>query len=198
MTARLRLAPLAATVALVPSMSTAVDADPKDFVAALGQKTLLILNQKQLAPGDRERSLRVLFQGSFDIQQLSRFVLGRFWRTASEPQREEFTKLFESYIVETYSTRLGTFGGEDFKVTGARAEGEATLVASQILRPNNAPAVKIDWHVAKVGGEAKIGDVQVEGISLALTQRQEFAAVIQRNGGQLEGLLRLLRDRTKG
>ncbi len=69
-------------------------------------------------------------------------------------------------------------------------------MTSEIIRPNGAPPAKVDWRVTRADGAYKITDVVVEGVSMAVTQRSEFASVIQRNGGKVEGLLAMLRQKT--
>lgn len=171
--------------------------NPAGFITILGEETLQVLNQKSLAPQQREQKFREIFNQAFDLRRISTFVLGPYWRRATETQRQQFLKLFEDYIVQAYSARFGEYSGETFKITGERPEGaDATLVTSQILRPGNAPPVHVDWRVAKTDKGFKITDVVVENVSMAITQRQEFASVIQRNGGQLQALLDLLRQKT--
>lgn len=185
-------------VLVLAAAPAAAATDPAGFVTALGQKTLDIINKQPPKP-ERDQRFRAILHEGFDMQALSRFVLGPHWRSATEAQRQEFMKLFEDWIVSAYGERFSQYSGEQFKVVGQRPEGDAvTLVNSQIVRPNGGPPIKVDWRVAKVGNEYKISDVVVEGISLMVTQRQEFASVIQRNGGQLEALLKILREKTKG
>lgn len=87
--------------------------------------------------------------------------------------------------------------GEQFRVTGERPDGEVTLVQSEVFKPGSQPA-KVDWRVNTAGAQPKIVDVIVEGVSMAVTQRSEFAAVIQRNGGNVDGLISALRQKTGG
>ncbi len=156
------------------------------------------MQQKQLTGRERQTQFRALLREGFDTEAMSRFVLGPYWRTATDPQRQEFLKLFEDYIVTAYSARFSQYSGEQFKTTGSRSEGpDGWLVSSQILRANGGPPTKVDWRVGKMGPDYKISDVVVEGISLTITQRQEFASVIQRNGGQLESLLKVLREKAR-
>jgi phospholipid transport system substrate-binding protein len=171
--------------------------DPAGFVANLGQKTLDIINKKP-PRAERDQRFRAILREGFDMQALSRFVLGPHWRSATDAQKQEFMKLFEDWIVSAYGERFSQYSGEQFKVMGQRPESDAvTLVNSQIVRPNGGPPIRVDWRVAKAGTDYKISDVVVEGISLMVTQRQEFASVIQRNGGQLEALLKILREKTQ-
>ena len=123
------------------------------------------------------------------MPRISRFVLGRYWTTAADQDKQTFQKLFEDYVVRAYAARFSEYSGEEVKVLGARAESETvTLVTSQFLRPNGAPPAKIDWRVRKQDNDFKIVDIDVEGVSMAVTQREEFGSVIQRDGGTVAGL----------
>jgi phospholipid transport system substrate-binding protein len=123
-------------------------------------------------------------------------VLGRFWRQATDQQKAEFRKLFEDYVVKSYANRLSQYSGETLSIKETRPseEGEV-LVTSQIDRPNG-PPVRIDWRCRAEGENYKIIDVVVEGISMAITQRQEFASVIQNSGGNVQALIDQLRAKT--
>jgi phospholipid transport system substrate-binding protein len=107
-------------------------------------------------------------------------------------------RLFEEYIALAYSTRLAEYAGESFKVTGSRPDADGAIVQSQILRPAGQTPIKVDWRLVGRNGAYKISDVSVDGISMAVTQRSEFASVIQHNGGQVEGLIAMLRQKTQG
>jgi phospholipid transport system substrate-binding protein len=171
--------------------------DPTGFIADLGARAINVLTSTS-SETERERQFRGLFEQGFDVNEIARFVLGPYWRTATDAQRAEFIKLFENYVVHAYTVRFNAYAGQQLKVLGARPEGDnAWVVQSQIALPNsNQPPVRVDWRVTKHGDTYKIADVTVEGVSMALTQRQEFASVIQRNGGQLEALLKVLREKT--
>jgi len=183
-----------ATIAASEQLRAADDA--AGFISDLGQRTVQILAAK--APeNEREAKCRAIFEEGFDIPTISRFVLGGYWRTASEAQRQDFTALFETYVIRAYAVRFNDYGGEQLKVTAARTEDEDnSMVQSVIARPSGAPPIKVDWRVNKTAKGFKITDVVVEGVSMAVTQRQEFASVIQRNGGQIDALLKLLREKT--
>jgi phospholipid transport system substrate-binding protein len=186
---------LAAVAIAAPGPARAAD-DAAGFISDLGQRTVQILAAKS-SEGEREARFRTIFEEGFDIPAISRFVLGGYWRTASEAQRQDFITLFEAYVIRAYAVRFNDYGGEQLKVTAARAEdGESSMVQSMIARPSGAPPIKVDWRVNKTEKGFKITDVIVEGISMAVTQRQEFASVIQRNGGQIDALLKLLREKS--
>ncbi len=163
--------------------------DASGFISNLVNEGLQTLGDEKMTPSDREKQFRTLLADDFDMQRIARFVLGRYWNEASEQDRRNFEKLFQDYVVHSYSARFSAYSGQQVKVMGARPESETTtIVMSQILQPNGAPPAKVDWRVRKGENGFKIVDVDVEGVSMLITQREEFGTVIQRNGGTVAGL----------
>jgi phospholipid transport system substrate-binding protein len=175
----------------VPRQASAQDA--RAFVGTLGREAIEVLGP-HIPPAQRLARFRELFRNDFDIPGIGRFVLGRYWRFATPQEQQEFLGLFQEYIVRAYSTRLSAYGGEPFRVTGSRANGEETIVASQIIRSDGSRIV-VDWYLLNGGGRFKITDVYVGGVSMKVTQRDEFASVIQRSGGHVAGLIAQLRQK---
>jgi phospholipid transport system substrate-binding protein len=183
--------------ALAPAIPAAAAADPAAMISNLGSRALEVLG-KGASQSQRVERFRELLRQDFDVPGIARFVLGRYWNTASEEQRTEYVKVFEDYVAMAYATRLGEYTGETFKVTGSRPDADGAIVSSQIVRPSGAAPVKVDWRLTGRDGKYKISDVSVDGISMAVTQRSEFASVIQHNGGQVQGLITMLRQKTSG
>jgi len=179
--------------ALAPAALAA--ADPAAVINNLGNRALEVLG-KSATPAQRAARFQELFREDFDVPGIARFVLGRYWKTATPEQQQEFVKLFEDYIALVYSAQLSAYSGETLKVTGSRPGPEGAIVASEIVRPTGGSPVKVEWHLTDRNGTYKINDVAVDGISMAVTQRSEFAAVIQRSGGQVQGLITQLREKT--
>jgi len=177
--------------AAVPREASAQDA--RNFVSHLGAQAIQVLGPS-VSPAQRLAQFRVLFHNDFDVPGIGRFVLGRYWRSATPQEQQEFLALFQEYVVRAYSTRLAEYGGEPFRVTGARGNGEETIVSSEIVRTNGG-RIEVDWYLIHQGGRYKITDVYIAGVSMKVTQRDEFAAVIQRTGGRVEGLLAQLRQK---
>ena len=121
-----------------------------------------VLNNKS-DPKIREARFRELFHADFDCPGIARFVLGRYWRNASEEEQQEFVKLFEDYVVFVYATRLSNFGGETIKVRGSRSDGDGVIVSTDVSSPGGASPLKIDWRLVTENGAYKISDVIVEG-----------------------------------
>lgn len=167
--------------------------DARAFVGTLGEQAIQVLGPS-VSPAKRLARFRELFRDDFDIPGIGQFVLGRYWRTATPQEQQDFLGLFQEYIVRAYSTRLAEYGGEPFRVTGARPNGEETIVASEILRANGNRIV-VDWYLVHRSTAFKITDVYVAGVSMKVTQRDEFASVIQRNGGRVDALITQLRQK---
>jgi phospholipid transport system substrate-binding protein len=181
---------------LMPARPAAAAADPAAVITNLGNQALEVLG-KNVNANTRVARFRQLFSEDFDVPGIARFVLGRYWRVATPAQQQDFVTLFANYIALAYSDRLAEYSGETLRVTGSRAAPDGSVVSSEIVRPNGAPPAKIDWLLTQHDGAYKISDVIVEGVSMAVTQRSEFASVIQRNGGQVQGLITALRQKTE-
>jgi len=173
------------------------NADPKAaaFMSQLWNQALALLSKKTPV-ADRQARFRELFHNDFDSPGIARFVLGRYWRTASPDEQKEFLKLFDDYVVFVYTARLSDFEGEQFKITGARSDQNAVIVSSDVVTPGAPQPLKVDWRLVNGDGAYKINDVIVDGVSMLVTQRSEFASVIQRHGGQVQGLIDLMREKT--
>jgi len=164
--------------------------EPSALINSLVSDAIADITDRKEADSDHAAKFRALLESGFDIPRISRFVLGRYWNAASDEQRQHFATLFEDWVVRTYSARFKDYSGQSIRVIGTRAESDTNaVVTSQFTSPNGAPPAKVEWHVRKqTDGNFKIIDVSVEGISMALTQRDEIAAVADRNGGTAEGL----------
>jgi phospholipid transport system substrate-binding protein len=175
-------------------------ADPSALISQLVGQAINVIVDKNGTEDQREAKFRSLLQTGFDIPRISRFVLGRYWSAATDDQRKEFSQLFEDWIVRTYTARFGQYSGEKIQVTATRSEGPTTtVVSSQFVSPTGAPPAKVEWVVRKSGdSDYTVVDVSVEGVSMALTQRDEIAAVADRNGGTVDGLNHAMQDKIKG
>ncbi len=170
--------------------------DPAVFVREFSAQAIGVLADQSLSGEHRQQAFRDLLTAGFDVKAISRFVLGRYWRMATEVQRAEFTGLFEDLIVATYSRKFSDYSGQTLKVEAIREENEKmAAVASRILRESGEP-IRIDWRLLRRDGSWRIVDVVVEGMSMVLSQRSEYAAVIKGDGGKIEGLLTRLREKT--
>ncbi len=177
--------------------SAALAETASEFVTTIGNSVIEALADQSLSSDARVRRVYNILVEGFDLPLISRFVLGPQWSRATAEQRAEYGVLFEQYLVNTYASLLGQYGGETFQIKGERVDGnnKDTIVSSEIIQKRG-PVIKVDWRVRGSAGAYKVIDIIFEGISLVVTQRDEFAAVLRRKGSGIEGLLAELRDRT--
>ena len=171
-------------------------ANPRDFVQNMGDKAFASLSEEGLSQDQRTERFRGLLKEAFDLPRIARFTLGRYWRTATDEEKTEFIALFEKFVIQAYSNRFQDMSGQKLNVINAReVSASQAMVLSEIEIPGKAP-VKINWRVRSKDDAHKIVDVLVQGISMSVTQRDEFAAVIRKTGGKVDGLIKALRRKT--
>jgi phospholipid transport system substrate-binding protein len=182
-------------IALTP-LAPARAADAVGVVTDFGNRTLQMLNDPQISQSERQKRFGAALDQDFDFPRIGRFVLGRYWANASDEEKRQFASVFRDYVVQAYTNRFSDFTGASFKVTGQRPESDTTAIVSTTVSQRNAqnPA-KVDWRVAKSDDGYRITEVIVEGISMSLTHRQEFASIIEKNGGKVADLIAQLRQK---
>jgi phospholipid transport system substrate-binding protein len=186
-------------------MATAQDfmsaKDPGVFIDKLGEAALQSLTSADLNSEERRQRFRDLLNRSFNIPGIGRFVLGRYWNQATEEERQEYLDLFEELIVRTYADRFSEYSGEKFAVGKVLRDAERpkyATVFSTIHRPGG-QVVRVDWRVRQEEDESwRVIDIVIEGVSMSVTQRSEFASVIESKGGTMQGLIDTLRQKVQG
>jgi phospholipid transport system substrate-binding protein len=178
-------------VVALPGRGTAVQ-DPQAFIGYVGTQGMAAVGQN-VSPAQRAERLRELFQRYFDVTGIAEFVLGRYRSSANPQQQQEYLGLYRDYTVHAYDTQLGQYGAVPFRVTGSRSDGEQTVVTSEITRSGGS-RVEIDWYLVNRRGDYKITDLSIGGISMKVTQREDFGRWIQNNGGRFDALLAVLRQ----
>lgn len=167
----------------------------KSFLQQLADRTITTLNRKQLSPPERIQIFRDLFNEGFDVPSIGRFVAGRSWARANEPQKLAYLQVFEEVTILTWALRFDQYNGEKLSIEKLREDGKAVLIESLIVRPGGKDPVRVDWRVEKGKDGYKILDIVAEGTSLAIAQRADYSSVIQQNNGQFDSLIRALRDK---
>lgn len=170
--------------------------EPKQLIERLGGEAVNILSDPEASTAQQRAKFEELFRKGFDVPLVAQIALGRYWRVATPEQRQEYVDLFYRYIIDTYTQRLNAYSGQKFRVTGTtELNADETLVKSLIDDPKG-QTTNVDWRVLKDSGESKIVDVVIEGVSMAISHRSEFASIINQNGGRIEPLLDRLRKQT--
>jgi len=169
--------------------------DPVAFINELGVQAIQVLGPS-VSPAARVQRFRELFSADFDLPGISRFVLGRYWRVATPEQQQQFQGLLREYLAQAYAGRLAQYAGEKFQALNSQLQGDETVVFSEVTT-NEGGKIRIEWHLVNSGGW-KITDAFVAGVSMAVTERDEFASVIQQGGGQVQYLIDRLRQKVAG
>ena len=198
MTALSLRAPVAAIALLIMTAAgAAADGKGADiFIQKVGQQAIDSLTGKDVDDAERQARFRKILNQTFEVPLIARFTLGRFWRRTSEEQRKEYVGLFEDFIVKAYAARFRDYSGETFTVGKVREIDERDALVQSEITLKDGRRIVVYWRV-RGNSEFKIIDVIVEGVSMAITQRDEFAAIINQNGGKVDGLLTTLREKTK-
>ncbi len=180
-----------ALLAASPDGSHADDAgDAAAFLASLTNQAIEKLTDASLPVMEREQSFRSLFRANFDIPAIGRFVLGRYWRKARPEVRKDFLAAFEEIMTQSFASRFSGYADTKFVVVSVQALKRAgQFRVSSRIAPTKDEVYLVDWLVEHRNGQFRVLDVVVEGVSMALTLRSEYASVIKRSGGRVEGLV---------
>lgn len=173
-------------VLLVPSFVFA--AEPSiEFVNDLTDNIITNVLKSKAPKQERFELFKTSFEKALDMKSIGQFVLGVYWRSATPAEREAFLAAFVDFTTKTWADRFDLYTGQQIVFSGTRnAEGNQLYVDSQI---KNNPPVEVVWRLKRTkDGEFKIIDIIVEGVSMAMSYRNEYGAFLQKNGGNLSVL----------
>jgi phospholipid transport system substrate-binding protein len=168
---------------------------PNELVQKITDEVLAaIKSDKQLAAGDKQKAVKLAEEKVLpyvDFEHATRLAVGRAWREASPEQKKRLVTEFRNMLVRTYSNAIGTYQGQTLKVLPSRgkADPEETIVRTQFVRPGGQP-LPIDFSMHQTQEGWKVYDITVEGVSLVLTYRSEFDAIVKQQG--IDGLIKAL------
>ena len=180
-------------ISLAVAGSVRAAQNPEAFVRDLGDRAVTVLAAPSLTVPERRAAFGRMLENHFDLDLISRFVLGRHWGRATASQRRTYRELFAAYLLATYGRRLESYAGETLEVGRAQDRGrQGVVVSSRLHRPQGAP-ISVVWRLKRAGETWRVVDLVVEGVSMLMAQRSEFDAVIRQGGGRVEPLLTELR-----
>lgn len=181
---------------LTPQLAGAKEADAGAFLQALSREASTKLGQADLSDADKEANFRQLFRSAFDVPAISRFVLGKYWRRASEEQRSEFMAVFEELHMRRFLPLFAKYDAETFTVESVAPEEKKPnffKVNSRVAREEGEP-FSVVWRVRDIGDSYKILDVVAEGVSMAISLRHEYGTVAKARG--IDGLIEEMRSKS--
>ena len=178
-----------------PTLAQQIDpARATGFIKVTGEELVAAINGGIGSVADRRARVAAILRRSVDVEGVGRFILGRWWRTASAEQQAEYLKLFEEVLIRNLSARFGEYQGVRFTLGRSQARTEEDVLVSTLVERPGSPGFGLDWRVAEVGSQPKIVDVIAEGTSLRLTTRSEYSSVITRGGSNVAALLTAMRQ----
>lgn len=163
------------------------------FIQTTGQDLVAAINDTSADLATRRLRVAAVLRRAVDVENVGRFIIGRWWRQASPAEQQEYVKLFEETLIRNLSARFGEYQGVRFSLGRAQQRTEDDVLVNTVIERPNSPPFSLDWRVGEIGGQPRVVDVIAEGTSLRLTQRSEYSAVIQRNNSSVAALLQAMR-----
>ena len=167
------------------------------FIDNLSTEALKLATNTSLSSSDRRQAIAKILHQGFDMPWIARFVLGRNWRLANPKQKKEYLDLFQAIIEHTYSRQFTDYSGQKIGVLGHKigTRKKYIFVRSRIYDPEQSNInISVNWRLVPHGNSFKIVDVVIEGVSMGVTQRKEYASVLQRNGNSISALIEAMRQ----
>lgn len=167
------------------------------FVGGLSDRVIEQVVKPEIEPQERADRMRALLSESVATDTIARFVIGRYWRTATDDERLAFLEVFRNTMVFRFMNLLGRYAGERISVGRVDADPkypDRFTVASRLVNPDARP-IDIIWQVRRDRDAYKVLDVVAEGVSMVLTLRSEYSAFIRQQGGDVGALTQKLHDR---
>jgi len=181
---------------LVNTNSFSYDSDPKTFITELVNDAINTLSNKNISKTDKNKKIETIALQNVDIEALSMYTLGDIRKTLDQGTLEKYKDLFENYFLKSLTSRLTDYSTQKFEVLSADQKSETyTIVSSKIVKNSSQPELKIKWRVyTKDPAKPLIRDLIVEGLSLAKTQREEFASILNSNNNDMNILFQKLEE----
>lgn len=162
----------------------------EEFVKNFSDKAIFILSNQEISEKDKTDAFTSLVMDSIDLNLISKFVLSKAWKNASDDQKTKYLSAFKTYFVNSYANRLNQYSGEQVKVISSQEAGKFVIVESQIVREGtDTLQINLKWRILNKDNDIKIIDLNIEGISLIIAQREEFQSFLANNDNDLDKLI---------
>ena len=169
--------------------------NPSDFIQEITDNASKILSS-DLSKNEKQNKLKDIAESAVDIKGIGFYTLGKFRKTLNEDKKKEYSILFKEYFLKSFSSRLVEYSNPKITVVSEEVLNEKyTMVNSVLAATKDRPEIKIDWRVyTKNSDNPLIRDLIIEGLSLARTQKEEFASIISSNDNNVEILFKTLKQ----
>jgi phospholipid transport system substrate-binding protein len=165
------------------SISVANESNAEAFVLKLTSEAKVIFNDKALNKNDRLKKLNDLSLKYLDLDALAIYTLGDYKDKTSAQEKVNFEKLFKEYFIKNMSSKLSDFSDQEVKITASKQINENNIIVqTKIFSKKDAHEINVDWRIFLKDNKLLARDLVVEGLSLARTQKEEFASIIATKG----------------
>ena len=172
----------------------AYSSNPKDFIQELVSHSISKLSDKNLSEVEKKIFIEKLALENIDINALGLYTLGELRKSSSDGDITNYQKSFEKYFLKSITSRLTDYSSSKFEILGEDKKSSNYTIINTLVTPNDgSPSIKIDWRVYTKNQEKPlIRDLIVEGLSLARTQKEEFASILNSNNNDIKALINKL------
>ena len=183
-------------ITTISTNSFAYNTDPKLFVEELVDDAIKTLSNKSISKADKNKKIEEIALTNVDIDALGMYTLGDVRKTLDENNLKKYKTLFEKYFLKSLTSRLTDYSSQKFEVLSADQKSDSyNIVSSRIVESASQPEIKIDWRIyTKDPSKPLIRDLIVEGLSLAKTQKEEFASILNSNNNDINILFSKLEE----
>lgn len=176
----LRLISFVLVLVALPALASEKEA--KAYVDSVSDRVLTIIANEKLGHSEKQQKLISLFEQTVDTKWIGRFVLGRYYNTATPAQKKSYDDVYRDFLIRSYVPRFKEYKGEKIELGEVRKDGKNEYVVKTNIVAENEPAIRVDYRVRETGGSFRVVDIISEGVSLINTQRSEFGSVVSREG----------------
>ena len=174
----------------------AYSTQPKLFVDELVNDVVSVLSETGTSVKDKNRKIEEIAKENVDIPELGLYTLGSLRKTLDSEKLNEYNDLFSKYFLKSLTSRLTDYSSQKFEIIDEEQKSaNYTIVNSKIAPSDKNPEIKISWRIyTKNPDKPLIRDLIVEGLSLAKTQKEEFASILNSNNNDINALLNKLKE----
>ena len=169
----------------------------ENFVKKVTTEGIEQIINSDVSMEEKDARFEKLFNEYLDLDYIGKFVLGRYWKTATDKQKKDFIEVYRQFNIKTWSKRFDEFIGKSFDFNGTSpSNSEGQIFVNTSVNMGEAAPAKVVWRV-KDGENMKIVDIIIENVSLAITARNEYTAYIKKAPGGLDDLIEDLRQKAQ-
>lgn len=190
---------LVAALFFAGNANAAVDgAKAEAFVKKVTDEGITQIINADIPQKEKDARFEKLFNNALDLKFIGQFVLGRYWKTASNEQKKAFIDAYRDLNIKTWSQRFDEFKGKEFIFKGTTPSNSANQIFVNSLVPmDQGEPAKVVWRIKQTGDNFKIVDIIIENVSLAITARNEYTAYVKSAPGGINDLIKDLQNKTK-